>query len=79
MLSAVHFDTKPFRNVKWEVSKRLIYGSLVCFSTDHFQHDLIFATVANRDPKKLKRYENTKPMCELFVWKLERNVLVISG
>ncbi|KAJ8042120.1 NFX1-type zinc finger-containing protein 1 [Holothuria leucospilota] len=42
------------KRVKWELSRRLIYGSLVCLSTDNFK-SLIFGVVANRDPKELKQ------------------------
>ena len=41
------------RGIRWENSKRLIYGSLVCFSADGFS-SLIFATIANRDAKSLR-------------------------
>ena len=41
------------KNIRWENSKRLIYGSLVCLSRDGF-NSFLFATVANRDNDKLK-------------------------
>ena len=47
------FDATRFSRVNWEHSRRLIYGSLLCLSCDNFQ-SMIFATVANRDPKLLK-------------------------
>ncbi|KAI8514834.1 NFX1-type zinc finger-containing protein 1 [Branchiostoma belcheri] len=50
----LQFDNSRLQKVKWEFSKRLIYGSLVCLSVDGF-NTLIFATVANRDPKALQR------------------------
>ncbi|XP_078674224.1 NFX1-type zinc finger-containing protein 1-like [Branchiostoma floridae x Branchiostoma belcheri] len=50
----LHFDNSRLQKVKWEFSKRLIYGSLVCLTVDGF-NTLIFATVANRDPKALQR------------------------
>ncbi|XP_072917712.1 NFX1-type zinc finger-containing protein 1 isoform X1 [Hemitrygon akajei] len=49
----VQFDTQPLRFVRWQNSKRLLYGSLVCMSKDNFE-TLLFATVSDRDPKKLK-------------------------
>ena len=49
----VSFDTKKMQHVRWEVSKRLIFGSLVALSSDQFK-TVIFATVAERDPKNLK-------------------------
>jgi len=48
----IQFSLDGLRNIRWENSKRLIFGSLVCLSSDNFQ-TLIFATIANRDPKKL--------------------------
>ncbi|KAG1963351.1 NFX1-type zinc finger-containing protein 1 [Pimephales promelas] len=49
----VQFDPQPLKFVRWENSKRLIYGSLVCLSMDNFE-TFLFATVADRDPKFLK-------------------------
>ncbi|XP_051996715.1 NFX1-type zinc finger-containing protein 1-like [Xyrauchen texanus] len=50
----VQFDPKPLKFVRWENSKRLIYGSLVCLSMDNFE-TFLFATVTDRDPKLLKQ------------------------
>ena len=47
------FDTSgALKNVQWEHSKRLIYGSLLCLSHDNF-HNIIFVTVVDRDPAML--------------------------
>ncbi|XP_059169630.1 NFX1-type zinc finger-containing protein 1-like [Physella acuta] len=43
---SVKFD--KMRRVNWKASKRLINGSLVCFSKDNFT-TIIFATVCSRD------------------------------
>ncbi|NXO14592.1 ZNFX1 protein, partial [Oriolus oriolus] len=48
----VQFDAKPLRFVKWQNSKRLLYGSLVCMSQDHFE-TFLFATVSNRNAEEL--------------------------
>lgn len=48
----VEFDTKPLRFVQWNNSKRLLYGSLVCMSQDHFE-TFLFATVSNRNADEL--------------------------
>ncbi|XP_068769058.1 NFX1-type zinc finger-containing protein 1 isoform X2 [Struthio camelus] len=48
----VQFDTKPLKFVRWQNSKRLLYGSLVCMSKDHFE-TCLFATVSNRDSADL--------------------------
>ena len=55
---AVQFDITLFRQRKtWEHSKRLIFGSLLCFSPqqDNFKDNIYFATVINRDPKELDK------------------------
>ena len=46
------FDASKTKKVKWEFSKRLIYGSLLCLSYDSFQ-TIYFATVSKRDPSDL--------------------------
>ncbi|XP_041672918.1 NFX1-type zinc finger-containing protein 1 isoform X2 [Cheilinus undulatus] len=50
----VQFDTQPLKFVRWENTKRLIFGSLVCLSCDYFD-TLLFATVSDRDPKDLSK------------------------
>ncbi|CAK6952727.1 NFX1-type zinc finger-containing protein 1 [Scomber scombrus] len=50
----VQFDTQPLQFVRWQNSKRLIYGSLVCLSYDNFE-SFLFATVSDRDPKDLQK------------------------
>ncbi|RXN03672.1 NFX1-type zinc finger-containing 1-like protein [Labeo rohita] len=50
----VQFDPRPLQFVRWENSKRLLYGSLVCLSMDNFQ-SFLFATVTDRDPKLLRK------------------------
>ena len=44
----IHFDISKFWRVNWEHSKRLIFGSLLCLSSDNFQTNY-FATVIKRD------------------------------
>ena len=50
----VSFSCSGFKRIRWESSKRLLFGSLVCLSIDNFD-TLLFATVGNRDLKDLKR------------------------
>ena len=50
----IKFDNTRLKNVRWENSRRLIFGSLVCLSKDKFESS-VFATVANRDVKDLKQ------------------------
>ncbi|XP_035284019.1 NFX1-type zinc finger-containing protein 1-like isoform X2 [Anguilla anguilla] len=54
ILYRVKFDGKNLKNINWESSKRLLFGALVCLSTDYFR-TMIFATVANRDVKELQK------------------------
>ena len=51
----IRFDSSHHKvaRVKWERSKRLKYGALVCLSADNF-NTLVFATVENRDPEGLE-------------------------
>uniref|UniRef100_A0AAV2M8G7 NFX1-type zinc finger-containing protein 1 n=1 Tax=Knipowitschia caucasica TaxID=637954 RepID=A0AAV2M8G7_KNICA len=49
----VQFNVQPLKFVRWENSKRLIFGSLVCLSCDNFE-SFLFATISNRDPKELQ-------------------------
>ena len=44
----IKFDNSKLRHVRWENSKRLIFGSLMCLSKDNFD-SCVFATVANRE------------------------------
>ncbi|KAK2915291.1 NFX1-type zinc finger-containing protein 1 [Channa argus] len=50
----VQFDTEPLKFVRWQNSKRLLYGSLVCLSCDYFE-TFLYATVSDRDPKNLQK------------------------
>ncbi|XP_071823528.1 NFX1-type zinc finger-containing protein 1-like [Apostichopus japonicus] len=51
----LRFDVdNHLKRVKWELGKRLIFGSLICLSRDDFK-TLIFGVVANSDPKQLKQ------------------------
>ena len=52
----IQFDASNLQHVQWKHSKRLIFGSLLCFSSDNFE-TFFFATVANRDPLLLKHGE----------------------
>ena len=44
----IKFDNSKLKHVRWENSKRLIFGSLLCSSKDNFE-SVLFATVANRE------------------------------
>ncbi|KAL9983501.1 hypothetical protein ACROYT_G005684 [Oculina patagonica] len=50
----IRFDNTKLRHVRWENSKRLIYGSLMCLSKDKFD-SFVFATVANRELSDITR------------------------
>ncbi|XP_074552411.1 NFX1-type zinc finger-containing protein 1 [Halichoeres trimaculatus] len=50
----VQFDVTPLKFVRWENTKRLIFGSLVCLSSDNFE-TFLFATVSDREPKDLSK------------------------
>ncbi|XP_073534653.1 NFX1-type zinc finger-containing protein 1-like isoform X2 [Phyllobates terribilis] len=50
----VHFSTKNLKHVRWEISKRLLYGSLICLSNDNFKN-MLLATVADRKVSDLQK------------------------
>ncbi|XP_069390104.1 NFX1-type zinc finger-containing protein 1 isoform X2 [Paralichthys olivaceus] len=50
----VQFDIQPLKSVRWENSKRLLYGSLVCLSCDNCE-SFLFATVSDRTLKDLHK------------------------
>lgn len=52
---AVQFDihASKLNRVRWEHSRRLIYGSLLCLSSNNFK-TFFFATVVKRDPEQLE-------------------------
>lgn len=43
----IRFDNTKLANIRWESSRRLLYGSLLCLSSDGFQ-TMLFATVTER-------------------------------
>ncbi|XP_065913793.1 NFX1-type zinc finger-containing protein 1-like [Dysidea avara] len=47
------FDITRLQHISWEHSRRLIFGSLLCLSSDEFL-TVYFASVVKRDPKLLK-------------------------
>ncbi|PIK63035.1 putative NFX1-type zinc finger-containing protein 1-like [Apostichopus japonicus] len=48
------FSTEHLLRVNWERARRLLFGSLVCLSSDNFE-TVHFATVANRKTEDLQR------------------------
>ncbi|KAM4705066.1 NFX1-type zinc finger-containing protein 1-like [Rhinophrynus dorsalis] len=50
----VKFDITNLSQVRWENSRRLLYGALVCLSKDNFQN-MFFATVADRNATDLQK------------------------
>ena len=49
----IKFNVERMRHVRWQSSKRLLYGGLVCLSSDDF-NTMLFATVCNRQAKDLE-------------------------
>ena len=58
---SVQFDSSKLHRVNWEHSKRLIFGSLLCFSCNNFEA-VMFASVVDRDAKKLREGKLTVKM-----------------
>ncbi|KAG5836364.1 hypothetical protein ANANG_G00253830 [Anguilla anguilla] len=59
----VQFDPTPLKFVRWQNSKRLLYGSLVCMSQDNFE-TFLFATVSDRDPADLQKGQVQLSFCQ---------------
>ena len=52
----IRFDASRMGHIRWRYSKRLIYGSLLCLSSDDFA-TIRIASVAHRDPEQLQEGE----------------------
>ena len=50
----LHFDVSRLSRVRWQSTKRLIFGSLLCLSPDNF-NTFYFATVTHRESKELEQ------------------------
>ena len=50
----IEFDVSDLKKVQWETSKRLISGSLLCFSKDDFKTAL-FGTIVDREVNDLRK------------------------
>lgn len=81
----VQFDNFHLKNCKWEHSKRLLFGSLLCFSPDRFQETVLFATVINRDPKDLSEgfvdvlFQSGTPMLTAYLRKQKFTIVESSA
>lgn len=60
----VCFSLPKGRKVNWNHCKRFTYGSLLCLSVDNFD-TFLFATVASRDVKELRKGIATLKMLEI--------------
>ena len=59
----IKFDISKLRHVRWDNSKRLIFGSLICLSKDKFA-SFVLATVADRELCDIRRVSS---VCSLFI------------
>ncbi|XP_054753251.2 NFX1-type zinc finger-containing protein 1-like [Lytechinus pictus] len=69
----VQFNTSSLHNVSWETSRILSFGNMVCLTNNHF-HDMIFATVAKRDPSWLEQ-----GFVDLRLFRVDDAGLLMSG
>nr|XP_022331470.1 NFX1-type zinc finger-containing protein 1-like isoform X2 [Crassostrea virginica] len=53
-LYELQLDRHQVSHIRWEKSKRLLYGSLLCLSSDDFD-TLYFAVIENADREKIKQ------------------------
>ncbi len=51
----IRFDVSRFHRINWEHSRRLIFGSLLCLSSDDFNNRVLFASVAKREESLLEQ------------------------
>ncbi len=49
----IRFDIRHLKQIKWDKAKRLLYGSMLCFSDDNFKN-IWYGVVEDRDPKGLE-------------------------
>lgn len=54
LVYAMRLSMDKKKSINWETSKRLIYGSLVCLSSDYFEKSCLVGIICERDDKKLK-------------------------
>ncbi|XP_070552965.1 NFX1-type zinc finger-containing protein 1-like [Ptychodera flava] len=51
----IYIGRKISKRIKWETSRRLLNGALVCLSSDGFHQQLLLGTVYQRDPERLRK------------------------
>lgn len=50
----VRLSEDKAKSVNWDISKKLLFGSLICMSNDYFENCCLIGCICERDPKKLK-------------------------
>lgn len=50
----LQLNKEKLKNINWEFTKRLLFGSMICLSNDYFENNFIVAIVCDRDIEKLK-------------------------
>ncbi|CAK8681019.1 unnamed protein product [Clavelina lepadiformis] len=53
----IQFNVDRLKFVSWQNSKRLMFGNLVCLSSDNFEKHLLFASIIERKPEELSKGE----------------------
>ncbi|CAG0900159.1 unnamed protein product [Darwinula stevensoni] len=76
------FDVSRFSRVKWDITKRFMTGSLLCFADLDFHH-LTFGTISKRDPDELKKGLLTiSPQSDMFdldAWMQGEKIIIESS
>lgn len=54
MVYKVRLHPDKTKAINWDISKKLLFGSLVCMSNDFFEKTILIGSICERDPKKLK-------------------------
>jgi hypothetical protein len=52
---AMQLDEEQIRKINWETSKRLIFGSLVCFSSDYFANDCLVGVICDQNERRISQ------------------------
>lgn len=55
MVYQVRLSSDKAKAINWDVSKKLLFGSLICMSNDFFDKTCLVGSICERDPKKLKK------------------------
>ncbi|CAF0906280.1 unnamed protein product [Brachionus calyciflorus] len=71
----MQLNQEKFKSINWETSKRLIFGSLVCFSSDHFLNECLIGVISERDDKNFKQHGRFNVKFDYDAINLDKNCI----